>query len=126
MSRRKPKTRCRTAAGYFFMSFGAGILGGAALAILLLELREYIRGIRNKNGAAEAIANLLDDVVGEFNAISREVYASLEQGRKFTSEEIYRIRQNMKARLRHGEGGLDDRGDSEEMDSLYSAINPEG
>lgn len=108
------------------MSFGAGILGGAALAVLLLELREYLRGIADRNHIAESIASLLDDVVGEFNALSREVYNSLEQGRIQTHEEAMRIKQNMKTRLRHGEGGLDDSGESEEMDNLYSAINPEG
>ena len=68
MSRRKSKSRCGSAAGYFFLSFGAGILGGAALAVLLLELREYFRGISDRRGGRNGILDMLDDVVGEFNA----------------------------------------------------------
>jgi hypothetical protein len=104
----------------FGLAFGIGILGGAILSIILLEVRECV--LRSASRRRSGLFDTLVAVSGNFAMLTEDIVQateSLMHGR----DDIEQLRQDMKTRLRHG-GGLDDAGDSAEMDSLYGEINP--
>ncbi|MCD6119531.1 hypothetical protein J7K50_06790, partial [bacterium] len=118
---RKDMSKGLTKIANFGIAFGLGILGGAALAIMLLEVRDCI--LRSASERKSDLANNMFDLVDDIAAISADIIEQSFKDTHHSPADVERIRQEMKTRLRKG-GGLQDRSDSEEMKSLYSEIDP--
>ncbi len=105
----------------FGIAFGAGILGGAALVIILLEARECI--LRSASARRRGLPELMLDVASDFTILSADIVNEVNTA-KHSSISDKRTVQGLKTRIRHG-GSLDDAEDTREMNALYDAINPD-
>jgi len=104
----------------FGLAFGVGVVGGAVLSLILLEVRESI--LRSASNRKRDIAEVLASVAGDFSTLTDDILQAAES-LVHGNDEREKLRQGMKTRLRHG-GSLDETGESPEMDSLYGEIDP--
>ncbi|MEP0815010.1 MAG: hypothetical protein HRF49_10140 [bacterium] len=128
MSRKKAVKFGFGGAGFFAIALGAGIIVGAGFAIALLEIREYANRAIALAKRERELARMMVDVVGDFTGLG----AGMLPGRGKGLGELggdpavqEQLRQRMKTRLRKGEAGMADSERTEEMDLLYSDMQPE-
>lgn len=114
---------CKTGlpgAALFGIAFGAGVLGGAALAIVLLELRESI--LRSATTRRRGIPDYMYDVASDFTMLTEDIVGGIESAKRADGSEL-RTFQDMKTHIRRG-GSLDERAETKETKALFNEISP--
>lgn len=103
----------------FGIAFGAGIIGGATLAIILLEVRESL--LRSAAARRRGLPGFMLDVASDFTIISDDIVDEVNIAKHANVSDVRTV-QGLKTRIRHG-GSLVDAEETAEMSALYDAIN---
>ena len=105
----------------FSIAFGAGMLSGVALVIILLEVRERVHGLAESH--KRGLPDYMLDVAGDFTLLSDDIVNEIAESERSTSSNEQTV-QGLKTRIRHG-GSLNESKETMEMSALYDAINPD-